>query len=50
MKSIFASNNEKKEFKVFGFELLSEQDMFKVRGGDEKPKSRPKDDYPVEEE
>lgn len=46
MKSIFASSNVKKESKVFGFELLSENEMLNVRGGnDEKPKSRPKDIY-----
>ena len=50
MKSIFASNNEKRDSKVFGLELLTEKEMLRVRGGFEKPISRPKDDYDDEEE
>lgn len=52
MKSMFAFNNEKSSSKVFGFEVLSEKEMLKVRGGGEpeKPKSRPKDEFDEEEE
>ncbi len=50
MKSIFASNNEKRDSKVFGLELLTEKEMLNVRGGYEKPKSRPADPYDLEEE
>lgn len=52
MKSIFAFSNEKSDSKVFGFEVLSENEMLKVRGGGEpeKPKSRPKDEFDYEEE
>ena len=50
MKNIFASNNKKRDSKVFGLELLSEKDMLNVRGGYQKPKSRPKDAYDYEEE
>ncbi|NQU53268.1 MAG: hypothetical protein HQ522_12100 [Bacteroidetes bacterium] len=48
---IFASNNEKKDSKVFGLELLTEKEMLNVRGGvDSKPRSRPNDGYDFEEE
>jgi len=52
MKSIFASINEKNDPKVFGFEILSENEMLQVRGGaePERPKSRPKDEFDYEEE
>ena len=52
MKSIFAFNNEKSDSKVFGFEILSENEMLKVRGGTdpEKPKSRPIDEFDYEQE
>jgi hypothetical protein len=52
MKSIFASINEKSDSKVFGFEILSENEMLKVRGGaePEKPKTRPRDEFDYEEE
>lgn len=49
---MFASTSKKRDSKVFGIELLSENEMLKVRGGvgEEKPKSRPKDIYDFEEE
>ncbi len=52
MRSIFAYNSKKGDSKVFGIELLSENEMLSVRGGveDEKPRSRPKDVYDFEEE
>lgn len=52
MRSIFASTSKKRDSKVFGIELLSENEMLSVRGGveDEKPRSRPKDEYDFEEE
>ena len=52
MRSMFASTSKKRDSKVFGIELLSENEMLKVRGGvgEEKPKSRPKDIYDFEEE
>ena len=52
MKSILAFNSKRGDSKVFGIELLSENEMLNVRGGveREKPKSRPKDAYDFEEE
>ena len=52
MKSIFASNNKKRDSKVFGMELLNEKEMLNVRGGTTPiiPSSRPKDAYDFEEE
>ena len=50
MKNIFASNNKKSDSKTFGLELLSEKEMLSVRGGYDKPISRPKDSYDYEEE
>ncbi len=52
MRSIFASKSKKRDSKVFGIELLSENEMLKVRGGTEpeKPKSRPIDAYDLEDE
>ena len=49
---MFASISKKRDSKVFGIELLTETEMLKVRGGtgDEKPKSRPKDAYDLEDE
>ena len=48
---MFASTSKKRDSKVFGIELLSENEMLNVRGGveREKPKSRPKDEYDFEE-
>jgi len=37
------------DFELFGFEVLSDEEMLKVRGGG-KPKSREKDIYDLEEE
>lgn len=48
MKSIFASNNKKRDSKVFGFEVLTNNEMLKVRGGI-KPKTRPVDDFDISE-
>lgn len=48
MKSIFASNSKKRDSKVFGLELLSEKEMLQVRGGT-KPKTKPRDEYDLEE-
>ena len=52
MKNIFGPNSKKRDFKVFGIELLSENEMLNVRGGTMpiKPKSRPKNEYDFEEE
>lgn len=50
MKNIFTSINKKDDSKNFGFELLSEKEMLMVRGGDLKPRSRPRDEYDYEEE
>ena len=51
MRNIFVSDSKKGDTKVFGIELLSENEMLNVRGGVEKqkPKSRPKDAYDFEE-
>ena len=52
MRNLFISTSKKRDSKVFGIELLSENEMLNVRGGvgEEKPKSRPKDEYDFEEE
>lgn len=52
MENLFSFTSKRKNTKVFGFELLSENEMLKVRGGTVpiKPKSRPKDEYDFEEE
>lgn len=50
MKRTFAPNNEKRDSKVFGLELLSEKEMLNVRGGYSKPRSRPRDIYDYEED
>lgn len=50
MKRIVNNSNEKVNFNSFNFDVLSNNEMLKVRGGgDEKPKSREKDVYDLEE-
>ena len=51
MRGMFAFNSKKRDSKIFGIELLSENEMLNVRGGveKEKPRSRPKDEYDFEE-
>lgn len=49
MKSIFTSNNEKRDSKSFGLELLTDKEMLNVRGGG-RPQARPKDEYEYEED
>ncbi len=52
MKSIFTSNSKERDSKVFGIELLSENEMLNVRGGTEpdKPLTKPVDEYDDEDE
>jgi len=52
MRNMFVPISKKRDSKVFGIELLTENEMLKVRGGTEpeKPKSRPIDAYDLEDE
>ena len=49
MKRILEDISEKMNFSVFGFDVLSENEMLKVRGGI-KPKTRDRDIYDIDED
>ncbi|MBT3383476.1 MAG: hypothetical protein HN778_04880 [Prolixibacteraceae bacterium] len=51
MKSNLESISEKMNFSVLSFDVLSENEMLKVRGGtDAKPVTRDKDIYDLDED
>ena len=50
MKRTVKNSNENVSFNNFSFEVLTNNEMLKVRGGgDPKPKTRDKDIYDIEE-